>query len=148
MQHKTKILDTDYKNLNLRLSDYDEKISKARYFLNNYTDNGANQSALITKYMSLLSGISDKLDGEEEMLRDYIENTLETSEIMRSNGLVEIMNRALSDFDRVIDDKKSANQTMNEHRRQIVLSKDKNRGILFFKLLGMILIMISFYIIS
>lgn len=148
MQHKTKILDTDYKNLNLRLSDYDEKISKARYFLNNYTDNGVNQSALITKYMSLLSGVSDKLDDEEEMLRDYIENTLETSEIMRSNGLVEIMNRALSDFDRVIDDKKLANQTMNEHRRQIVLSKDKNRGILFFKLLGMILIMISFYIIS
>ena len=146
MDKKTNILDTDYKNLTLRLGKYDESLSKIRHFLNNYTDM-ENQSIMINKYNTSIYDIRLKLIKEQQMLREYISNTLENSEIMRNEGLTNISSKTLSDFDKVINDKKSINHSTNEHKEQIILSKEKNSGILFFKLIGMFLIAISFYII-
>jgi hypothetical protein len=146
MDKKTNILDTDYKNLTLRLGKYDEGLSKIRHFLNNYTDM-ENQSIMLNKYNSNIYDIRQKLIKEQEMLRGYVLNTLENSEILRNEGLTNISSKTLSDFDKVINDKKSINHSTNEHKEQIILSKEKNSGILFFKLIGMFLIAISFYII-
>lgn len=147
MNDYTYVLDTDYKNLSLKFINYEKELDKTRYFLNNYSDANTSNDK-ITSNQSKLTDINSKLSFDESMINNYIQNILPNSELLRKVGVVDLDGVTLSQMDQIIDRLKANGNTADEQYNKIIERKYGNVANLLIKLLGLILIIISFYILK
>lgn len=147
MNDYTYVLDTDYKNLSLKFINYEKELDKTRYFLNNYSDANTSNDK-ITSNQSKLTDINSKLSFDESMINNYIQNILPNSELLRKVGVADLDGISLSQMDQIIDRLKANGNTADEQYNKIIERKYGNVANLLIKLLGLILIIISFYILK